>query len=161
MKLENNTFYNNFAKNFGGAIYMDFNKFDLLSIKNNNIYDNNAGIMGGGLFSFNLNSTFSDNDMKIFNNTAYSLNNDYSSKPSLIFLKTELTEKNLNITSGNHLSLLFYLYDEYGNVINDISKFYSDISVRVVFEEITNEINKNEEENVNLLGNICNFVNGN
>lgn len=160
MKLENNTFFKNHARNFGGALYIDFDKFDLLSIKNNEIFNNNADIMGGGLFSFNLNKTFNSNDMYIYNNTANSLNNDYSSKPSLILLQTELTEKNLNITSGKHLPLLFYLYDEYGNFINDISNFYSDISIKIVLEEVNDE-NNIEKEYLNLFGNECTFINGN
>ncbi|OUM63781.1 hypothetical protein PIROE2DRAFT_61093 [Piromyces sp. E2] len=49
--FNNNIFNENDALNFGGAIYSNYDKLYLANVSNNNITHNNAGVMGGGIYS--------------------------------------------------------------------------------------------------------------
>ncbi|OUM65922.1 hypothetical protein PIROE2DRAFT_6993 [Piromyces sp. E2] len=165
LNIENNTFIGNVADNFGGAIYSEFSKLHLASSKDNIIMYNKAGIMGGGLYSPSSVSKnlFNLNDNNIKNNSVFSFNSDYSSKPSYITLNTTI-EKDIEIVSGGNLSLLFYLYDEFNNIVYDITKFYRDLSVKVKLIEKEQFMKENldindEEINYYLLSNICSFNN--
>jgi len=146
---------------------MNFNIFDSISMEKNEILNNKAGILGGGLYSISLNETLNSSMMNFIDNSVNSVNDNYASKPSYISLNTDestLNMKNFNITSGDVIYLLFSLHDEYKNVINDITKYYSNLSIRVILEE-NNDININkrketDEENTYITGNICTFMNG-
>ncbi|ORX56015.1 hypothetical protein BCR36DRAFT_280564 [Piromyces finnis] len=73
--MNNNSFNNNIAENFGGAVVTEFkNKYNNVIIKNNIFIHNKAGIMGGGLFSHNLyNKSFFINNIDINDDKNYNL----------------------------------------------------------------------------------------
>jgi len=118
---------------------------------------------------------FNISDCHIFNNTVNSYVNDFTSQPSYIKLDTlnlNINKKNsINITTGDHLPLKFTLYDEFENIIYDISKYYSSLSVKVVLiekefymsdnYEYDDTIYEYDKRNYYLLDSICSFTNGN
>ncbi|KAG4094011.1 hypothetical protein H8356DRAFT_947657 [Neocallimastix lanati (nom. inval.)] len=185
--IKNNVFNENTAYNFGGAIYSKFSKLYLATSENNIIINNKAGIMGGGIYSPNLikyNVLNINNNCTIKNNTINSFENNYASKPSYILLKSlsnpELNNINVddyinnsknkpdkykfNITSGDHLPLSFFLYDEFNNIVNDITKYYSSLVLKLTVTPSTN-LDKEETSRINnlysyLSGNIGSFLNG-
>ncbi|ORX57898.1 hypothetical protein BCR36DRAFT_402256 [Piromyces finnis] len=170
INIENNTFIGNNAENFGGALYSEFNKLYLATTKNNNIINNSAGIMGGGLYSPNLiqKNLFGLENNYIRDNLVNLHPNDYSSKPSYITLNTTL-EKDIEIASGGHLSLLFTLFDEFDNIVYDISNYYQSISIKIkLIENTLPSMGKMMEKGIKidkyshhyLLSNICSFNNG-
>jgi len=170
INIENNTFQKNSAENFGGAIYSEYSHLYLATSKNNEITFNNAGVMGGGIYTpKNAKKTiFNIDDLKIENNTVNSYINDYTSKPSYITLNTVLPNENINIVTGDPFPLDFTLYDEYDNVIEDITKYYSSMIIKVILEEINtpyqngeNINNKKKNSNFKLIGNIGTFIKGN
>jgi len=144
--------------------------------------------MGGGIYSPNLikyNVLNINNNCTIKNNTINSFENNYASKPSYILLKSlsnpELNNINVddyinnsknkpdkykfNITSGDHLPLSFFLYDEFNNIVNDITKYYSSLVLKLTVTPSTN-LDKEETSRINnlysyLSGNIGSFLNGN
>ncbi|OUM57725.1 hypothetical protein PIROE2DRAFT_17194 [Piromyces sp. E2] len=130
--IHNNYFTNNTAKNFGGAIYSEFNCTYISDSGNNTITYNNAGIAGGGMFSSGLmGKTLVENNQLIFaNNTVNSNINNYSSIPSYVLLNTTLTKKSNNIITGAVLPLKFLLYDEYNNIIEDSTMYYSNLNIK-------------------------------
>ncbi|OUM68068.1 hypothetical protein PIROE2DRAFT_4352 [Piromyces sp. E2] len=54
--MSNNSFNKNVAEDFGGAIFLEFNNEYNINMNNNYFILNNAGIMGGGLYSHYLNT---------------------------------------------------------------------------------------------------------
>ncbi|ORX43920.1 hypothetical protein BCR36DRAFT_399767 [Piromyces finnis] len=161
--IKGNQFLKNSAENFGGAIYSDYDLLHFLDISESEVTLNKAGIMGGGMFISNIsqNETNSIKNMAFTNNTVNSYINDYSSKPSYIKLNSTITNK--NITSGKHLPLTFVLYDEFDNIIEDITKYYSSITLRVVLEEENSTMDdyaRNIKLDYNLIGNIGSFSKG-
>ncbi|ORX51108.1 hypothetical protein BCR36DRAFT_288750, partial [Piromyces finnis] len=163
IKFENNTFIENEAENFGGAVYSNYNKLFLATSKNNEIIKNKAGIMGGGIYTPNSKDQNMFNVMdiknwKFENNTVNSFINDFTTKPYYISLNTTLKNNRITITSGNFFSLKFLLLDEYNNIINDITKYYSSLTLKL---SLSSPDNKNGD-NVNfyLTKNIGTFING-
>ncbi|OUM67532.1 hypothetical protein PIROE2DRAFT_58679 [Piromyces sp. E2] len=161
-----NTFSENSAEYFGGAIYSDYSMLNFSEIKDNEISFNKAGVMGGGMF---ISKIFNDNKSKIknmnfSNNTVDSFLNNYSSKPSYITLNTSvLDETSFNITSGEHIPLEFYLYDEYDNIIEDVTKYYSSINLKITIENENINIFEDDDitnSNYNIIGNIGSFIKG-
>jgi len=165
ISIQDNSFEMNHAENFGGAIYSEFSKLYLASTKNNSIMMNNARIFGGGLYSpKSSNKTlFNIDDYLIINNTANSIINNYTTKPSYIILDNVFANNFTNITTGNHLPLQFSIYDEYDHAIEDITNYYSSITLRITLEEKdhTNDVYENSNYNYNLIENIGTFVYGN
>ncbi|OUM65923.1 hypothetical protein PIROE2DRAFT_6994 [Piromyces sp. E2] len=166
--IENNIFMENIAVNFGGAIYSEFNKFYLATSRNNIIIENKAGVMGGGIFSLNLvhENLFNLSNCQISNNTVNSFVNDYTSRPSYITLNDKKINS-VNITSGGHLPLEFTLYDEFDNIIFDVTKYYSSLSIKVVLtnEEFFLDDNNEDDDsffnrNFYLVDNVCSFSQG-
>ncbi|ORX56013.1 hypothetical protein BCR36DRAFT_175699 [Piromyces finnis] len=171
-KIENNTFINNIAENFGGAIYSKHNKLYLVDSNNNEIINNKAGINGAGIFvpyskkanSFNLSSNI------IENNTINSYNNNYSSNPSYITLNNTYENIPIKIISGDYLPLCFILYDEFDIIMMDITKYYSSMSLKVIMEEKNknfieaesnnNEVKSDKNGSFTIIGNVCSFTNG-
>jgi len=161
IKIENNTFKENTANDFGGAIYSEYSKFYLADSKNNLITFNKAGIMGGGIYSPKyIDKTIFDLSNNIIeNNTINSFIDNYTSKPSYILLNTIFEDDTINIITGEYISLVFTLYDEFDNIVNDITKFYSSITLKLT---LTNEEDEYDQNNLNYIinGNICSFING-
>lgn len=158
--FENNIFSKNIAYNFGGAIYSNFTKFHLAIVNNNKIIYNKADIMGGGIYSPNsVNKTsFNVNKVTIKNNTAGSLDDNYSSKPYYINLDTPLNNNIINIMSGDRFPLSFTLYDEFHNTIKDNTKYYSSLILKVMLNPKNNDYNENQKHQ--LINNIGSFTNG-
>ncbi|OUM62833.1 hypothetical protein PIROE2DRAFT_61621 [Piromyces sp. E2] len=156
LNILNNSFKFNKAENFGGAIYSEFDQLHLAVTSNNNITYNKAGIIGAGLFTPSLvqRNLFNVKNDNIANNTVNSYINNYSTKPSYIMLNTTSKEGTFNITSGDYLPLKYLLYDEYNSVVEDITKYYSEIFLRI-------ELKYDEESTrIHLFGNTCSFNNG-
>ena len=120
--------------------------------------------MGGGTFSSGITvKNFIENN-QLENNMVHSNINNYSSIPSYILLNTTLTDKSKKIITGDYLSLKFLMYDAYDNKIEDITKYYSPINIKVVMSETNNKNDyddNNEQKKIfNIVGNICYFSNG-
>jgi len=170
--IKNTKFFKNKANNFGGAIFYEFtNQYYDIKTSNNEILNNNAGIMGGGIHSNNwTNTNFIDTyNNKIDNNTVISyFKNDYSSKISYISLDTKLVDNLIETHSGQPFQLQFSLYDDYDNVITDITKYYSSMILKITikeiqqFDKLNNNINnkKRDDNEYSIYGNICSFING-
>jgi len=170
ISIENNMFYHNHAKNFGGAIYSEYSKLYLATTKNNTIINNSADNMGGGIFTpSSINKTmFNLNNLEIHNNTVNSYNNDYSSKPKYIKLKTYFNENRVNIITGDYLNINFILYDEYDNIMVDKAKLYSFITIKLLLKPKERNTIYNDDDilfnttsKYYMKGNIGTFVNGN
>jgi len=178
MIIENNKFYENMAEMFGGAIFTDYNKISLVTIKNNTVFNNKAGVLGGGIYTSNPfdNGTINIDGFKFNNNMVGSLLDNYTSKPSYIYLNTTLTKNLKKINVGDYFPLIFTLHDEYGHIITDITKHFSMITLKlnifsksdIIEEEKDDNFSKSDiikkkkddGENVFLFGNVCTFVNG-
>ncbi|OUM68061.1 hypothetical protein PIROE2DRAFT_4345, partial [Piromyces sp. E2] len=169
INIENNIFKENFAENFGGAIYSNYNQLGLAISKDNQIIFNEAGIMGGGVYSpneINKNLFNFDNSL-IENNTVSSYINNYTSEPSYILLNTTLNKNKNNIITGDYFPLNFTLFDEFNNLVEDITKYYSSITFKVLMIEknsIENDIIKDDFSNklasYKITGNIGSFMKG-
>jgi len=144
----------------------------MANVNNNKIIYNKAGIMGGGIFSPNsVNKTsFNVNKVIIINNTADSLDDNYSSKPYYINLDTPLNNNIINIMSGDLFPLSFTLYDEFHNIVKDNTKYYSSLVLKVILIPKNNvEYDKYDDHNkyedvsqkIHLINNIGSFTNGN
>jgi len=169
--IENNNFINNIALNEGGAIYSDYSKFDLAQPKNNSINFNKAGINGGGIYSLYSNDKnfFNDKYFNIYGNTVEKHISNIGSKPSYITISNS-TSHFFNITSGDQIKLEFILYDQFDNILEDYSKIYSSLPLKVILidesEENNIEEEEEEEETLNennsykLYENVGSFVNG-
>jgi len=159
MIIENNNFYDNYAQMFGGAIYSEYNRIYLAKIKKNNVKNNKSDILGSGIYT----SDQYDNKTIDINGFIFK-NNDYTSKPAYISLDTKLNDNLKNVYVGDYFPLVFSLNDEYGKVINDITKHYSVMTLKLEIELKTNKtsttINKSSA-NYYLLENICTFIEGN
>jgi len=160
IKIENNVLKENTANDFGGAIYSEYSKFYLAHSKNNLITFNKAGIMGGGIYSpkYVDKTIFDLSNNIIEKNTINSFIDNYASKPSYILLNTIFEDDTINIITGEYISLIFTLYDELHHIVNDITKFYSSITLKLT---LTNE-DEYDQNNLNYIikGNICSFING-
>ncbi|OUM69480.1 hypothetical protein PIROE2DRAFT_2569 [Piromyces sp. E2] len=161
--IKNNIFKENIAENFGGAVYSNFKNFYISNSLNNTITDNEAGIMGGGVYfhQYINKKIFNLENIQIENNTVNSYINNYTSKPSYIKLNTTLNIDNdniINITTGDRFPLNFTLFDNFDNIIEDITKYYSSITLKVTLDED----NSNEDDTIlyYLKGNIGSFVKG-
>ncbi|ORX45341.1 hypothetical protein BCR36DRAFT_358228, partial [Piromyces finnis] len=159
LNIVNNTFINNIAKNFGGAVYSKFNNTYISNSYNNSIINNNAGISGGGIYSSGK-TIVNLNKLSISNNTAHSYVSDYASKPSYILLNNTITSKITNIITGDYISLKFLLYDEYDNILEDISKYYSSLNIKSKLVEINDVYDDDPKKKIKLKGNICYFSKG-
>jgi len=154
ISIENNTFNENIAEDFGGAIYTNFNKLNLATTNDNSFSYNTAGIMGGGVYSSCLlnENIFNISNNKIINNTVNSHVENFSSKPKYISFNKE---KSLNVTIGEYLPLSFTLLDTDNNIVNDYTKYYS-ITLKLILEskDIDNI------PNYYMTGNIGSFIHG-
>jgi len=171
--MENNNFTKNTALNEGGAIYSDYSKFHLTLLENNIISYNKAEIMGGGIYSLHSEDKNILNNEHFFNmtnNTVESHVNNIGSKPSYIALNSDIN--NYEIHSGEYIQLSFILYDKFGNILEDYSKYYSSLVLKVdLIEEYKQNIYENDDnddeynslkENIDykLFGNVGSFNNG-
>eukprot|EP00833_Pecoramyces_ruminatium_P004015 jgi/Orpsp1_1/1178047/evm.model.c7180000063848.1 len=168
INISNNIFQKNKALNFGGAIYYKFNKVYSVVTNNNDIVYNEAGIMGGGIYTPEIidKKLFDIGNCNIKNNTVNSYENNYTSKPAYIKLNTTLNNNIYNINSGDYFPLTFTLHDEFDNIINDNTMYYSLMSLMITLKEENNKIFDEEEDSSNLnknyylTGNTGTFVNG-
>ena len=154
--INSNIFKENKAELFGGAIYSNYHKLGQATVNDNQIVYNEAGISGGGIYSPNvsINKTLFDmTKIKIENNTVDSFIDNYSSKPSYIMLNSN---KTISVNVGEYIPLMFSLYDDFDNIIIDITKYYSFLSLKlVIMETDSSDIN-----NSYILGNIGSFIKG-
>jgi len=169
--VENNIFKENIANYYGGAINLKFDTLNIKKYNNNDILDNIAGVLGGGVYLTNLffNKSVSFNvynNSRIENNKVGSYSNNYSSRPTSIILTNAVENNILNVKTGEYISLNFKLLDVFNNTIIDTSNYFSVITLRLLLDKkSTNQNKRNTDINYNigykLLGNICNFINGN
>ncbi|OUM60981.1 hypothetical protein PIROE2DRAFT_13142 [Piromyces sp. E2] len=167
ISIENNILKQNIADYYGGAIYSEYNTINLIKFENNSIINNNAGIFGGGIYISNTNS-INNTLFNIFRNSSIENNNvgpyidNYSSIPTYVLLNNIIND-NLNVISGDYIPLIFTLQDKFYNNIFDISNYYSVVTLKLLLskkDEEKNTINNNKNNNYKVLGNVCNFVNG-
>ncbi|ORX56025.1 hypothetical protein BCR36DRAFT_346553, partial [Piromyces finnis] len=161
INIENNTFKRNLAENFGGAIYSKYTQMELAVFKKNEITFNEAGIMGGGIYIENsVNKNLMNlNDSIIENNTVNSYINNFTSKPSYILLNTTLND-NISIITGDYFPLNFTLFDEFDNLIEDITKYYSSMTLKVSMIEKENNMKNLDKISFKMMGNIGSFIKG-
>jgi len=135
--LNNNKFMNNEAKYFGGVIYSELEKINLFKEENNSIINNKAGINGGGIYISKLDNinSFNFTSSEMLNNTSNGINEDYAAKPSYVLLDTTIEDNKLSIYSGEYLSLTLSLYDAYDKFMNDITNYYSTLSLTISLKE--------------------------
>jgi len=167
INFENNIFSENKAENFGGAIYSTFNKLYLTNSVNNSIIENNAGIMGGGVYTPNLKdqNMFDITKFLIENNKVNTHINDYSTKPYSISLNSSIENNKYEIISGDSISLKFSLLDEYENLIEDITKYYTSLTLKLILKNINKDDDDDDEsylfKDYRMMGNIGTFIYGN
>lgn len=179
INVKNNIFDNNFADNYGGGIYSEFDQFYMANSKNNTIKNNSAGTMGGGIYSpesFNKNVFNIKEDCIFFNNTVSYHDSNYATRPSILSLDTAI--ENIKIFTGDYLPLEFTVHDEFGDKIEDVYNNYSTITMVISMYEKDEYIEnyyldqkRHENNNImfsvlsmhikyNLLGNIGTFKHG-
>jgi len=131
--IKDNIFNENFAYNFGGAIFSDYDRLYIAQTNNNTLLNNKAGIMGGGIFTPNsVNKTMFDLSHWKLNRqekSKYNNTDDYATKPS--YIKLNNTEFNKIIYSGDTVPLSFSLYNEYDDQIIDITRYYSSMTLKI------------------------------
>lgn len=156
--MKNNNFMDNIADLFGGAIYSEFKTVNTFIEENNKISNNKAGITGGGLYISKLDNEKSliFNNSEIVDNTSNDFTNNYSTNPSYIKLDTSFERNKISLYSGDYLPLTFTLYDDYDQVVKDLSEYYSYITLMVTLKEKYNENNVNFK----LTGNSGNLLRG-
>lgn len=162
--IENNIFKENNANNNGGAMNLEFNKLNIEKYNNNSITNNVAGAFGGGVYLSNYNTneniSFSMfNNPHFENNLAGSYADDYSARPSFLYLLNDTMENGIiKVKVGDYISLLFILKDIFNKKIMDKPNYYSVIKLRLLlFNKYSNSKTNN---NYRLLGNACNFIDG-
>ncbi|OUM63122.1 hypothetical protein PIROE2DRAFT_61476 [Piromyces sp. E2] len=150
--IKNNNFYENKANEFGGAIYSKYNQLYMASAQNNNITNNKSGIMGAGIYSPNyVNKNLFDISNCHFENNLVNSFKDNYSSEPA-YITLNTTINNENIINvGDYFPLNFYLYDEFNNIFNDITKHYSLMSLRLILK--TNDNNENLSNNRNSVNN--------
>ncbi|OUM66752.1 hypothetical protein PIROE2DRAFT_5964 [Piromyces sp. E2] len=158
IKLQNSIFSYNNVDYFGGVIYSNLENLNIVDIKNTTFKENYA-YSGGGFYINNENNVnyklFQANNSNIIyiDNKSESHGNDYATDPFKILSLNNNIEK-INIKSGESYSLKFNVIDEYGQIVKDISKYYSDIILKISEDENENL------ENKKLTGNVCYFSRG-
>lgn len=172
INMEDNIFEKNYAKSYGGAIYSEYENLYLTSSKNNTIINNYAELNGGGIYTPNnrYKTMFNMNNWLIKNNTInFNILNNYSTRPSYILLKKENLVENenvFNVVTGDNLLMVFELYDEFHNKVDDSTKIFSALSMKLslISEKDYNE-NTFIESDINkyfvIQGNRVPFTNGN
>lgn len=133
---------------------------------NNTIINNSAGISGGGIYSSNFFDKYlidhTNNISK--DNIVNKYENNYASKPSYITLNTTINNNEIEIYSGDYLPLSFILYDLYDNIVEDTTKYYSSLILKLSLKSYNSRNNDDDEKNnnkVELNGNVGVFSNGN
>jgi len=169
--MNHNVFNKNHADNFGGAVYSKYNQLYLTNANNNTIIYNSAGVMGGGIFSPNSinKNMFNLNQWTFVNNTVNAYENNYSTHPAYINLETKIDNNTIDITTGNYFPLYFTLCDEYNNAVDDKTKYYSSLTIKLSLIEkydeeedmIDDDIEDPNELYYYVVGNIGTFINGN
>ncbi|ORX64425.1 hypothetical protein BCR32DRAFT_273116 [Anaeromyces robustus] len=167
--IKDNKFIKNYAQRFGGGLYINFYSVISPNIKDNHINSNKAGALGGGIYipKLNNNKYLLHPQNEIINNTVNTLDSNVATKPTYITLETKLNNNLINITTGNIYPLEFKLKDEFGNLIEDISNYYSSLSLTLNLKDINdnkgdsnfNDTNNNDKT-FELYGNVCSFIKG-
>jgi len=167
ISFSNNIFDKNIAENFGGAIYSEYDKLYLASFDNNTIKNNEAGIMGGGIYSpYNSDKNLFDVDKIIFGKNKM---DNYTTGPANIILNYKKSNidinKPINLITGDILPLEFQLRDEFNQIIEDITKYYSELTLNVtltkIYKDGEDDDDYEDEDDYYLNGNLASFSNGN
>eukprot|EP00833_Pecoramyces_ruminatium_P000369 jgi/Orpsp1_1/1174401/evm.model.c7180000049960.1 len=96
-----------------------------------------------------------DKNIKYINNTSESHGNNYATDPYMINLLTENIE-NITLKSGDLFPLKFNIIDEFDQIIEDMSKLYSNIILKMDIENL----DENNKKNIKLIGNMCFYSKG-
>ncbi|OUM59259.1 hypothetical protein PIROE2DRAFT_63897 [Piromyces sp. E2] len=152
INIDNNTFNGNKAVYFGGAIYSKYQKLGFATVNNNKFTYNEAGFFGGGVYSPNsIHKTLFDvSKVEFKNNSVNSFIDNYSSKPSYILMNSNNYNKTISVNTGEYIPLKFSLYDEFDNIVTDITKYYSMMTLKLEVDKV---------DVIYLLGNTGSFIN--
>jgi len=165
IKLYNSIFSNNKADYFGGVIYSNYEKLQIVDTLNTTFKENHAYSGGGFYFNYNNNANheilnLNDTKIEFVNNTSESHGNDYATDTYMI-LSLNDGIKGFNIKSGESYSLKFNVIDEYNQIIRDISKYYSNIILKISENDDQDSMNLDSSSvKKKFTGNICYFSNG-
>ena len=164
--IEDTSFTNNKAEDFGGAIYSDFDIFNINNIENVK-FEGNTAYAGGSFYLKNDNIDIDNtkslevlkNTTKIqyINNKSDSHGENYGTNPIKIELMTNIP-KIVELKSGDVIQLKFNMTDKYGQIVKDISRLYSSIGINIELDEET--LNDDNEIQKKLKGSTCYFTNG-
>eukprot|EP00833_Pecoramyces_ruminatium_P007738 jgi/Orpsp1_1/1181770/evm.model.c7180000078520.1 len=158
INIADSVFSKNNAKYYGGVIYSNIEALNLSKISNTTFNENHA-YAGGILYLNNINNyTFFDvkdknKNIKFIDNISESHGNEFASGPSVKTLITGKT-KEITVRSGEIFPLEYKLIDEFDQIIKDISKYYSNIILKIYNDD------ENENEKNILYGNTCHFFKG-
>jgi len=163
--IKDSLFEENVAKYFGGTFY--FNMTDISNIKliSNKFINNIAGVAGAIAFFERVdNSTKKDVESYIKkmenntydNNVAISHGNLFASHPSKFIKINSDSDKN-EISSGGSTSFKIELQDEFGNIVYDKEKYYTNIGLDF---ELKNKDGNTDIEYL-ISDNLSTFMNGN
>jgi len=167
--IENNIFKENKAHYYGGAMELDFYKLNINKYNNNNITNNEAGVIGGGIyisnFSPNKKISFNIYNNSIFkNNKVGSYDDDYSSRPSSVSLINTIKNGFINVNTGDYITLQFIFKDIFNKDISDELNYYSGITMKLLLINKTfdqsNDNNIEIKNKYKLLRNDCSFQKG-
>ena len=162
---KNNTFSKNSVTEFGGAIYSGsiiFNKNQFNTFENNIISYNTADVMGGGIYSAQTTNIiqFNQSEWYFANNTINLHSNDYTTKPAYLSLNSPFNQK-IKLITGDILLLNFTLFDGYDNIIKDVTKYYSSMTLRITLEKKNKDLYDNNIKDYYLQENAKQLINGN
>jgi len=159
--IENNIFEKNNAHYNGWAIDLEFYKLNIKKFSNNNITNNDADVFGSDIYLFNYisNEKMLFNILNIFENNVTESNiiDNYSSRLSSISLKNINKNSLIEAKPGDYIPLHFAFKDIFNSDVMDLSNYYSVITLKLLFFNKYNDT----ETKYKILGNICNFINGN
>jgi len=170
--LNKTNFESNTAKEYGGAIYVDYKKMYLNKMIDCNFKNNTANIGGAVYIPSNKNFKILNNiDCEFNDNVGKSHGNEYGSEPSYLKINDTLKKDNYTIFSGDLIiSLDLYLFDEFDNLVNDPFFVYTDLVIDTILykrdnmnssgDMVSNYYNKVNDDEYIITGNTCKFKGG-
>ncbi|ORX79567.1 hypothetical protein BCR32DRAFT_269398 [Anaeromyces robustus] len=157
IEIYDTQFINNKAEYYGGAIYIGNELINDVKVRNTFFIGNHA-YAGGAIYTNNIykKELFKSNiNNKFQNNTSESHGVNFATDPFMISLISPKVN-NLTISSGEGSLLKFSLIDEYGNIVQDMSRHYNIGSLKL---NIENSLLKKSVD-YDITGNVCYFSKG-
>jgi len=175
-EITDSIFQNNKANYFGGALFINSDNINLKNLKNVTFIKNRA--YAGGAIYTNINNysinyindnyknkniklQFESNEVDFKNNMSESHGNDYASNPLMVnSILSILNDSKIKIKSGDTYSLTFNITDVYGQLVTDMSKYYSNVILYLNYNQDLYEENNYLSNDFKLIDNNCIFSNG-